>query len=149
MMHVSGDFNLSTLVRNANFFGFKESLYVGCKKQWDRRGAVGTHHYTDLTHIKTEEELIKYVNDNGYTLIAVENNIPKYSDETVSIFNQWVFHNIDKPMFLFGEEKHGISDYILDNASTIITIPAYGSVRSLNVGTTSGIVMAMYRNFIG
>jgi len=24
MMHVNGDFNLSTLVRNANFFGFKE-----------------------------------------------------------------------------------------------------------------------------
>jgi len=50
MMHVNGDFNLSTLVRNANFFGFKEALYVGGSKQWDRRGTVGTHHYTDLKH---------------------------------------------------------------------------------------------------
>jgi tRNA G18 (ribose-2'-O)-methylase SpoU len=51
-------------------------------------------------------------------------------------------------MFVFGEEKSGLSDYILDNAETVITIPAYGSVRSLNVGTTSGIVMGFYRNYI-
>ena len=38
MMHVNGDFNLSTLVRNANFFGFKEAFYVGGSKQWDHRG---------------------------------------------------------------------------------------------------------------
>jgi tRNA G18 (ribose-2'-O)-methylase SpoU len=49
-------------------------------------------------------------------------------------------------MFVFGEEKSGLSDYILDNAETVITIPAFGSVRSLNVGTTSGIIMSFYRN---
>jgi tRNA (guanosine-2'-O-)-methyltransferase len=147
MMHVSGDFNLSTLVRNANFFGFKEAMYVGGSKQWDRRGTVGTHHYTDLNHIKTEVDFVNYVKDSGYTLIAVENNIPKYSDKTISIFNQWVFTGVDKPMFVFGEEKSGLSDYILDNAETIVTIREYGSVRSLNVGTTSGIVMAFYRNY--
>jgi len=147
MMHVSGDFNLSTLVRNANFFGFKEAVYVGGSKQWDRRGTVGTHHYTDLNHIKTEVDFVNYVKDSGYTLIAVENNIPKYSDKTVSIFNQWVFSGVLKPMFVFGEEKSGLSDYILDNAETIVTIRDYGSVRSLNVGTTSGIVMAFYRNY--
>ena len=37
---------------------------------------------------------------------------------------------------------------ILDRANVILTIPNYGSVRSLNVGTTSGIVMGVYRNFI-
>jgi tRNA (guanosine-2'-O-)-methyltransferase len=147
MMHVSGDFNLSTLVRNANFFGFKEAMYVGGSKQWDRRGTVGTHHYTDLNHIKTEVDFVNYVKDSGYTLIAVENNIPKYSDKTVSIFNQLVFSGVLKPMFVFGEEKSGLSDYILDNAETIVTIREYGSVRSLNVGTTSGIVMAFYRNY--
>ena len=148
MMHVNGDFNLSTLVRNANFFGFKEAIYVGGSKQWDRRGTVGTHHYTDLNHIKTEEDFVDYVNNSGYTLIAVENNIPKYSDKTVSIFNNWVFTGVNKPMFVFGEEKSGVSDYILDNSDYIVTIPAYGSVRSLNVGTTSGIVMGFYRNYI-
>jgi tRNA G18 (ribose-2'-O)-methylase SpoU len=146
MMHVGGDFNLSTLVRNANFFGFKEAFYVGGSKKWDRRGTVGTHHYTDLKHIKTEEDFITYCKLNSYTIISVENNIPEHSDKTVSIFNQWVFSGVDKPMFVFGEEKMGLSNYILENSEFIITVPAFGSVRSLNVGTTSGIVMSFYRN---
>jgi len=65
-----------------------------------------------------------------------------------SALNQWVFSGVDKPMFVFGEEKSGLSDYILDNAENIITIPDFGSVRSLNVGTTSGIIMAFYRNML-
>ena len=146
MMHVNGDFNLSTLVRNANFFGFKETFYVGGSKKWDRRGTVGTHHYTDLKHIKTEEDFVSYCKDEDYTIISVENNIPKYEDKTISIFNQWVFTGVDKPIFVFGEEKSGLSEYILNNSEFIVTIPAYGSVRSLNVGTTSGIIMAYYRN---
>lgn len=146
MMHVAGDFNLSTLVRNANFFGFKEAFYVGGSKQWDRRGTVGTHHYTSLKHIKNEEDFITYCKLNSYTIISVENNIPEYSDKTVSIFNQWVFSNVDKPMFVFGEEKSGLNNYILDNSEFIVTIPAFGSVRSLNVGTTSGIIMSSYRS---
>jgi tRNA G18 (ribose-2'-O)-methylase SpoU len=51
-------------------------------------------------------------------------------------------------MFIFGEEKCGLSKYMLDQSDLILTIPAYGSVRSLNVGTTSGIVMGFYRSFI-
>lgn len=112
----------------------------------DRCGTVGTHHYTDLNHIKTEEAFVEYCIHNEYNLISVENNIPKYNDKTISIYNQWVFCGVDKPMFVFGEEKSGLSDYILDNSEFIVTIPAFGSVRSLNVGTTSGIIMSYYRN---
>jgi tRNA G18 (ribose-2'-O)-methylase SpoU len=148
MMHVNGDFNLSTLVRNANFFGFKETLYVGGGKQWDRRGSVGTHHYTDLKHIKSEEDFVSYVRLNNYRLIAVENNIPEYEHKTCNLFDCNCFESAYYPMFIFGEEKCGLSKYMLDQSDLILTIPAYGSVRSLNVGTTSGIVMGFYRSFI-
>lgn len=148
MLHVNGDYNLSTLVRNANFFGFAQVMYVGGSKNWDRRGSVGTHHYTNLMHIKTEEQLMEYIDDNGYELIAVENNIPEYSHKTDDLFAPDVFYGLgNKPLFVFGEEQCGLSKYILDNCKKIVTIEAYGSVRSLNVGTTSGIVMAFYRNY--
>lgn len=145
MMHVSGDYNLSTLIRNANFFGYSEVCYVGIRN-WDRRGSVGTHHYTDLQHYKTENDFLHYIRSNNYRLIAVENNIPQYSHKTLNLFAQTDYDVFgDKPMFVFGEEKVGLSDNMLQNSDCIVTIPAYGSVRSLNVGTTSGIVMAMYR----
>jgi tRNA G18 (ribose-2'-O)-methylase SpoU len=146
MMHVSGDFNLSTLIRNANFFGYKEVCYVG-KKKWDRRGSVGTYHYTDLSHFTDEQSFVDYVKNQNYNLIAVENNIPEYEHKTYDLYEEDLFYGIDKPMFVFGEEKDGLSDFMLDNCDLVITIQAYGSVRSLNVGTTSGIIMSNYRNY--
>lgn len=148
MTHVNGDFNLSTIVRNANFLGFNEVFYIGGKKHWDRRGSVGTHHYTNISHIKSEEQFVDYVNINGYDLIAIENNIPEYSYKTKQLFDDDVFVGISKPMFILGEEQCGLSKFVLDNSYRVITIEAYGSVRSLNVGTAGGIVMAFYRKYI-
>jgi tRNA G18 (ribose-2'-O)-methylase SpoU len=45
-------------------------------------------------------------------------------------------------MFIFGEESKGLSDEILDLCEDYVYIPMIGSVRSLNVGTASGILMA-------
>jgi tRNA G18 (ribose-2'-O)-methylase SpoU len=144
MINIEGDFNLSTMVRNANFFGFKSVHYVG-KKKWDKRGSVGTHHYTPMYHHKDESSFI--LQCSSRTIIAIENNIPEYSYKTFNLFN-YQYNNIVEPIFLFGEENKGLSDIILDRADIILTIPSYGSVRSLNVGTTSGIVMFCYRSFV-
>jgi len=46
------------------------------------------------------------------------------------------FSNIDEPIFIFGEENSGLSEKILMACTCVLTIPTYGSVRSLNVGTT-------------
>lgn len=143
MINIGGDFNLSTMVRNANFFGFSSVHYVG-KKKWDKRGSVGTHHYTPIYHHKDEESFLLQLNER--TIIAIENNIPEYSDKTINLFN-FDFCDSKQPIFVFGEENKGLSNMILDRANVILTIPNYGSVRSLNVGTASGIVMGLYRNF--
>lgn len=144
MVNIEGDFNLSTMIRNANFFGFKSVHYIG-KKKWDKRGSVGTHHYTPIYYHKDESSFISQCSTR--TLIAVENNIPQYNYKTVNLFD-YEFTNLSNPIFLFGEENRGLSDWILDRADIIMTIPNYGSVRSLNVGTTSGIVMFHYRNSV-
>ena len=144
MINIGGDFNLSTMIRNANFFGFRSVHYVG-KKKWDKRGSVGTHHYTPVYHHKDESSFILQCSDR--TIIAIENNIPEYSHKTANLFD-YKFNNTNQPIFLFGEESRGLSNTILDQSDIILTIPNYGSVRSLNVGTTSGIVMGIYRNFI-
>jgi len=144
MINIGGDFNLSTMIRNANFFGFRSVHYVG-KKKWDKRGSVGTHHYTPIYHHKDEESFLLQL--SGRTIIAVENNIPEYSDKTMNLFD-FDFCDSKHPIFVFGEENKGLSNLVLDRANIILTIPNYGSVRSLNVGTTSGIVMGVYRNFV-
>lgn len=144
MINIEGDFNLSTMVRNANFFGFRSVHYVG-KKKWDKRGSVGTYNYTPMFHHKDEESFISQCKNR--TLISIENNIPQYKDKTINLFD-YKFDNTINPIFLFGSENFGLSDSILERSDVILTIPNYGSVRSLNVGTVSGIVMFYYRSLI-
>jgi tRNA G18 (ribose-2'-O)-methylase SpoU len=145
MINIGGDFNLSTMVRNANFFGFSSVYYIGSKK-WDRRGSVGTHHYTPMINFSSEEMFIERIKqEKKYDLIAIENNIPLYKTEHLFDFD---FDQVKNPVFVFGEENNGLSDFILDNCKYILHINNYGSVRSLNVGTTSGIVMSLYRNYV-
>lgn len=150
MMHVSGDFNLSTLIRNSNFFGYEKVMYVGGKKQYDRRGCVGTHNYIDVNFIKTEEEFVKKVREQNYTIIAIENNVDHPSKNFFDFVDAVDVNKIGRVVFVFGEEQQGLSDYMLYNSDHILYIPANGTVRSLNAGTASGIVLGCYaRLFMG
>jgi len=143
MAHITGDFNLGSLIRSANFFGLKEVYYIGGKKSFDRRSTVGTHHYTPTNHIKTEEEFLSIIDTQD--LVCIENNIPEFEQKITSIFNDNVFIDLINPVFLFGEEQKGISTFLLEKCKRIITIPAYGSVRSMNVGCCASTIFSFYR----
>lgn len=147
MLHICGDFNLGSLIRSANFYGFNETIYIGGSKSFDRRSTVGTHNYIPTTHIKTEIEFIQYAIRN-YSIVCVENNIPMYSYKTKSLFDDDVFYNLTKfPIFVFGEEQCGISNSMLNACERIITIPCFGTVRSLNVGSCASTIFAFYRKY--
>ena len=138
MVHINGDFNLGTVVRNANFFGFEKVYYIGGGRQYDRRSTVGTHIYTPMEYYKTEDEFFAAI-EGHYDPIAVENNI------NYDCHNYHTFDYPDRSVLIFGEEQQGLSDYMLTKCKGIVTIPSDGSVRSLNVGTASGILCAHMR----
>ena len=126
-----GDFNISTMIRNANAFGAQQVFYVG-KKKFDRRGTVGTHHYVDLNYLRTIHDVKKL--KEKYHFVCLENNLEK----TVLLKDyQWP----KMPLMIFGEEGMGITDEMMELADDVVSIQQHGSVRSLNVGTCSGIVM--------
>tara|TARA_R110000824_G_scaffold36844_7_gene113950 strand:- start:8232 stop:8879 length:648 start_codon:yes stop_codon:yes gene_type:complete len=135
MEHWNGDFNISTLIRNANAFNIEKVYYLG-KRRIDRRGCVGTHHYTDIQHLSNGVcDLVDL--KNKYTFIAIDNNINK-----TSMLHEFDWNKLEKPpLIFFGEEGCGLSNEILNLADYRIEIEQYGSVRSLNVGTASGIVL--------
>lgn len=125
-----GDFNKGTGIRNANAFNAKEVFYVGDKK-WDRRSAVGVHNYTPVTFLPTIDDFIKL--REKYTIIGID-NIP--GSVPLSSY-QW------KPnsLMVFGEEGAGLTPAMQALCQDIVYIEQFGSVRSLNCGTASGIIM--------
>ena len=133
MEHWQGDFNIGTMIRNANAFNAKEVFYYG-KKKYDRRGSVGTHHYVNLKHISNHGLLVSL--KNNYTFVCMDNVEGSVPMED--------FIWPDNPLIIFGEEGPGITQETLSLADHIVSISQYGSVRSLNVGTASGIAMYDY-----
>ena len=64
-----GDFNISTMIRNANAFNASQVFYIG-KKRFDRRGTVGAHHYIDLNYLNDTSELLKL--KDKYTFVGLD-----------------------------------------------------------------------------
>jgi len=131
MEHWKGDFNISTMIRNANAFNAAQVFYIG-KKRFDRRGAVGTHHYVDLNYLNDISELLKL--KENYVFVGLDNNV----DRCVPMET---FEWPPNALMIFGEEGEGISPLLSKHCDYIVSIKQFGSVRSLNVGTSSGIAM--------
>ena len=128
------DFNISTVVRNANAFLAREVIIFG-SKQWDRRGAVGTHNYNRMRYFKEAQfdDLLEYVAD--FHLVAFD-NVNQASD-----ISKYEWPSDKHTLLMFGQEQVGLPEPLLQIANDVVYIPQYGSVRSLNVGTASGIAM--------
>lgn len=128
-----GDFNIATGVRNANAFGAKEVFYLGNRK-WDRRGSVGTYKYTEVIHLSSIEELL--LKKKEYIFIGID-NVPGAAMLTSIPFPK-------NSLFLFGEEGFGLTPEVQALCDKMVEIEMFGSVRSLNCGTASGIIMYDY-----
>ena len=135
-INLNKDYNKAVGVRNHNAFSGKQIWFVG-RKQWDRRGAVGTYHYEDV-HYAANWDIFMENKPDG-PIICIENT---GGPKQVSLSDFPLPRNA---IFVYGEESTGIPIEILDAADYILSIPMWGSVRSLNVSVCSGIIMYEYR----
>jgi tRNA G18 (ribose-2'-O)-methylase SpoU len=141
--NIGNDFNIATVIRNANAFLAKEVVIYGNKK-YDRRGTVGTHHYTNFRHVKSIIDLNSYFEktfsqyEGKVKLLGID-NIPESKDINSFDFDPNVHY-----IMVFGQEQIGIPSDVVNMCDDLLYIPQYGSVRSINVGTASGIIMNNY-----
>ena len=136
------DFNIATVVRNSNAFLAKEVLVYG-NKRYDRRGTVGTHIYTNFKHVKEINDLKSeisnlYKKHKSLRIVGIDNVHNAFS------VNDYSWSKDDHTLMVFGQEQVGIPEEVLEICHDKIYIKQYGSVRSLNVGTASGVAMYDY-----
>jgi tRNA G18 (ribose-2'-O)-methylase SpoU len=126
------DFNISQIIRNGCAFLAKEVIIYGSKK-YDRRGAVGTHHYTNFKYVKEISDLDDLAKNS--IIIGIDNIDGALPIETF----EWPKN--EHFIIAFGQEQVGLPPEIISRCQKIVYITQYGSVRSLNVGCSSGIAM--------
>ncbi len=153
--NVEHDFNIGTVVRNANNFNVSKVHIIG-RKKYNRRGAMCTDKYLEIIHWETVSDFLKNQRSSGRELVAIENNVSKevlekiYGSESVRESGDKCSTGVKSLMIkkftrdttlLFGSEGNGLSKEILQGCDDVREIPDYGSTRSVNVGVASGIAM--------
>jgi tRNA G18 (ribose-2'-O)-methylase SpoU len=139
--NIGNDFNIATVIRNANAFLAKEVIIYGNKK-YDRRGTVGTHHYTNFRHVRSIDDLGEYIREErsrGSVRLLGIDNVPQATN-----INSFDFNPHTHYIMIFGQEQIGIPQDVLEMCDDVVYIPQYGSVRSINVGCASSIIMNQY-----
>ena len=126
------DFNIGTVVRNANAFLAAEVHIVGLRK-WNRRGAMVTDRYQHVRHHPTIGEFVAWTGERRLPVIGIDNLPGSRPMETAALPRRCVL--------LFGQEGPGISEAARSACAELLSIAQYGSTRSINAGVASGIAM--------
>lgn len=126
------DFNIGSIVRTANALGARRVHIVG-RKRWNRRGAMVTERYMDVTHHPTVEDFLADVGARGLDIIGIDNTVGSLPIEKDPLQGPVVL--------IFGEESQGLSEEMRAAAGRVLHITQRGSTRSMNVGHAAAVAM--------
>ena len=126
------DFNIGALVRNANAF-LAHSVHIIGRRRWNRRGAMMTETYQHIHRYPSLEDFASWAVVESVPIFGMD-NLPG----SVSILEAEV---PAKVVFLFGQEGPGLSEAAREVCDKVLSIPQFGSTRSINAGAASAIAM--------
>lgn len=126
------DFNIGTVVRNANAF-MASAVHIIGKRKWNRRGAMVTDRYQHVFHHPEIDDFVQFAAGEALSVVGIDNLDGSVPIETTSLPEHCVL--------MFGQEGPGLSPGAQDAAELVCSISQFGSTRSINAGVASGIAM--------
>ncbi len=142
--------NIGTVIRNVNALGVEKAYVIDPGKKlpddWQDMREGGAVSKTSVSAVKwsfvrrfdSTEDCIDYLRANRYTSIVTSPHIKGKRNATLE---ETDFTVCTKLAVWFGSESLGISDEAVEAAELCVSIPMFGMIESLNLGTTSGIVL--------
>jgi tRNA G18 (ribose-2'-O)-methylase SpoU len=126
------DFNIGTIVRNANAFNVAGVHIVG-RRHWNKRGAMSTEKYLQVHQHATVEDFVKWCAEASLAIDGID-NVPG----SIMLGDAALAGDV---VYVFGQEGPGISVEMRAHCRHLIAIEQFGSTRSVNVGVASGIFL--------
>ena len=141
--------NIGTVIRNVNALG-AEKIYVvdsrgSLPDDWEQirerkslsATSVSAVKWTFVKRFNSTEECLTHLEKNRFTSIVTSPHVKGKEN--------FILHEADytqpKLAVWFGNESRGISDVAVARSACCISIPMFGIIESLNLGTTTGIVL--------
>ena len=126
------DFNIGTVVRNANAF-LAHTVHIVGKRRWNRRGAMVTDRYQHIEHHETVDAFASFALAQELPVLGIDIVAGSSPIESAALPRRCVL--------AFGQEGPGLSHEMQQLCGQIVHVTQYGSTRSINVGVASGIAM--------
>lgn len=144
--NIRSAYNVGAIFRTADGAGVSKIFLIGyTPAPIDRFGRVqpeiqktslGASEEVEWEHADTATEIIKSLQANGVTVVAVEQ-----TGNSVSLQDSQV---PAKVAYILGNEVDGVSEAALQIADKVVEIPMYGTKESLNVSVAAGIILYHY-----
>jgi tRNA (guanosine-2'-O-)-methyltransferase len=141
--------NIGTVIRNVNALGVDKTYIVDNRKalpdDWQDMRERKSLSKTSVSAIKWS--FVKRFDSTELCLDHLEKNRFKsiVTSPHVKGKENVVLHEADythpKLAVWFGNETRGISDIAVERSEFCVSIPMFGMIESLNLGTTTGIVL--------
>ncbi|BBM00245.1 RNA methyltransferase [Microbulbifer sp. GL-2] len=141
--------NIGTVIRNVNALGVEKTYIVDPRNSlpddWQEmrerkslsKPSVSAIKWSFVKRFDSTEVCLAHLANNRFTSIVTSPHV-KGKDN-------FILHEADytqpKLAVWFGNESRGISDLAVENSDFCVSIPMFGMIESLNLGTTSGIVL--------
>lgn len=142
--------NIGTVIRNVNALGVEKAYIVDPKKSlpddWqemrEKRSlskiSVSAIKWSFVKRFDSTEDCLAHLEKNNFVSMVTSPHI-KGKDNVVLHEGDFTSHG--KLAVWFGSESRGISDLAVEQSERCINIPMYGMIESLNLGTSTGIVL--------
>ena len=142
--------NIGTVIRNVNALGVEKVYVVDPHRHlpddWqdlrERKGisktSVSAVKWTFVKRFDTTDDCFDHLEKNNFKSIVTS---PHVKGKTCILLQEGDFTIHHKLAVWFGSEAVGISDRAVERSEMCVSIPMFGMIESLNLGTSSGIVL--------
>ena len=142
--------NIGTVIRNANALGVEKVYVVDPRRSlpddWQDMRERGTISKTSVSAVKwtfvrrfdSTDKCFDHLEKRGFRSIVTS---PHVKGKTNIFLHEGDFTAYTKLAVWFGSESIGITSRAVERSEMCVSIPMFGMIESLNLGTSSGIVL--------
>jgi len=142
--------NIGTVIRNVNALGVEKAYVVDPRRalpdDWqdmrERKSlsstSVSAVKWTFVKRFDSTEACMEHLEKKGFVSVVTS---PHVKGKTNVFLHEGDFTQHTKLAVWFGNEKRGVSETAVSRSEMCVAIPMFGMIESLNLGTSSGIVL--------
>ena len=142
--------NIGTVIRNVNALGVEKTYVVDPRNKlpddWQEmrerkslsKTSVSAVKWSFVKRFNSTQDCIDHLAKNNFNSIATS---PHKKGKLNIVLEEGDYTQYTKLAVWFGNEKRGLTDLAVEHSDICVSIPMFGMIESLNLGTTSGIVL--------